>query len=401
MKQAAGWLFLVGGLCVPIFEARAQSVDWSLYEQKRSTLMTHRWSALPQNTVNKTMSEGPLLGNGDAAVICDAGTQTTQRLLIAKANFLTDDSRLWGSDSTSSKWDPVAQTNSVNWFKTERVLDPIPLPVGGISITVNASSASGYAIEQDILSGGEINMTLGTNPQVNIHTWLAQDTNLLVSELTTPSASPVSITVEVFAQGNNAAYPFNAGVNGNLAWATRQTKTNAITRWTTQAGISTRILGAAATAQKVSSSQSSLKFSLTSAAPVYVLTYISGGRPNATATQSDAKLAEAATYLNSLTEGAVTASATATIAWWKNFWTRSFVDLNDDLLNRYYYGIQYILGAAVKPWKVCPGLYGHWITTYLAQWHSDIHMDYNGHAPFYGVCSSNRPELILPFTQVI
>jgi len=377
----------------------AQEIDWQLFEQKKS-LLTGTWTQPPQNVVTQTMTQGPILGNGDAAITCNTGTLISQQLLIAKSDFITDDSRIWGSDSTNTPWDPVAFASKVEWLTTERILDPIPLPIGGINISVNAPSGSGYLIEQDILSA-QLRMTTATNPQVKIINWLDSETNLLVSELTTQSVSPVSITVETFAKNDDPNYAFNAGVSGKVAWAMRQTKTGGITRWTTQGGISTKILGAKALVSKVGSSKSKSTFFLVKGKKIYVLTYISGGRPNKTNLKSVANLSDAAMYLNALSQSNIVNMYHSTQKWWKNYWTRSFVDLNDDLMNKYYYGAQYELGSSIRVGKVCPGLYGHWITTDSAKWHGDIHMDYNGQAPFYGVCSSNRPEMMFPFITVV
>ena len=361
----------------PPMEDKMKAIDWQDYEAKRA-LLTGKWSEPPGGVVNHGMVRGPILGNGDAGVAFNNTTTTSQEMLISKSDFITDDA---------------------NQFNGQK-LDPVPLPIGGVRIKSNAPSGAGYSLEQDILSA-EVRLKSGSNPQVSVRNWLAANTNLLVSELATASTSPVDITVEVFANGNNGSYAFDAGVTGDIAWATRQTKTGGIARWTTQAGISTRILGATATVSKAGAGVATAKFSLDNRNKVYVLTCISGGRPNKTAKTSDAKLGEAAAYLNGLGESAIATIDRETRDWWKRYYMKSYVDFSDPLLLKYYYGALYELGSCIRPGKCCPGLYGLWITTDTPSWHSDIHLNYNGQAPFFGLCAANRPEMMFPFYTVI
>ena len=88
-------------------------------------------------------------------------------------------------------------------------------------------------------------------------------------------------------------------------------------------------------------------------------------------------------------------------AWWKAFWNRSQVVLNDAELERYYYTALYALASANRAGRDSPGLYGCWITQDAAAWGSDIHLNYNGQAPYFGVYSSNRPELAAPFNTAM
>jgi hypothetical protein len=47
----------------------------------------------------------------------------------------------------------------------------------------------------------------------------------------------------------------------------------------------------------------------------------------------------------------------------KQFWLKSFVELHDKVLEEYYYGAQYVLGAASRPGHLPPSLWANWLTT--------------------------------------
>ncbi len=88
-------------------------------------------------------------------------------------------------------------------------------------------------------------------------------------------------------------------------------------------------------------------------------------------------------------------------AWWQDFWLKSWLDLGDPLLERYYYGAQYVHGCSIDlEGRVVPGLAGGWITHPTPIWGGNYTMNYNGEAPFWGLPSSNRGEFTVPYARV-
>ena len=66
------------------------------------------------------------------------------------------------------------------------------------------------------------------------------------------------------------------------------------------------------------------------------------------------------------------------------------------------YSIRYILNSAIPhagQEQTAPGLYGPWGSTDNPGWHGDFTIDYNYEAIFYGVMSSNHPEMIASYPQ--
>jgi len=81
---------------------------------------------------------------------------------------------------------------------------------------------------------------------------------------------------------------------------------------------------------------------------------------------------------------------TAHRQWWRQFWSESYVEIGDPLLEKFYYAAQYIMACASRTGKVAPGLYGPWVTTDHPSWNGDYTLDYNYQTPVLGLYSSNH-----------
>ena len=79
----------------------------------------------------------------------------------------------------------------------------------------------------------------------------------------------------------------------------------------------------------------------------------------------------------------------AHVAWWRQFWARSFIEIPDKVLEQRYYLSQYVLASASRVYDFPPGLFG-WITTDTPSWNGDYHLNYNHVAPFYGLYAANH-----------
>ncbi len=79
--------------------------------------------------------------------------------------------------------------------------------------------------------------------------------------------------------------------------------------------------------------------------------------------------------------------------WWKDFYSKSEFNIDDEQLELNWYACQYHLAICARNINFPPGIYGNFITTETERWHGDYHLNYNYEAPFYAVFSSNHPEL--------
>ena len=63
--------------------------------------------------------------------------------------------------------------------------------------------------------------------------------------------------------------------------------------------------------------------------------------------------------------------------WWQQFWNKSSVDFGSkyQLLEGWWYGMQYLLGSASRPGEIVPSLFGPWVIKDPPSWVDDITMD--------------------------
>ncbi|HEX2550929.1 MAG TPA: discoidin domain-containing protein, partial [Nocardioidaceae bacterium] len=245
----------------------------------------------------------------------------------------------------------------------------------------------------------DTDMSLGGSP-VHMHTWQGQDENVVVTRVTLDAAATGPETLELStwagAGAANGSYTNTSGVSGQTLWATRQTSTSGTPLWVSRAALATRVIGA--TLQSPSSSGATAKgtFTLQPGQTVYITTGVGGGGQNPTDHLTTAQALAAAQTTQSLAE-----LAAGSAQWWKDYWLQSWVDLGDPLLEKYYYGAQYLIGSASRPGHLAPGLYGIWYTQDNPSFSGDMHLNYNFQSPWYGVYSSNRAELSLPMYDLI
>ena len=112
--------------------------------------------------------------------------------------------------------------------------------------------------------------------------------------------------------------------------------------------------------------------------------------------------AEAARVVQGLSKRPAREIQNESEAFWKDYWSRSAVALEDAELERLWYHNQYWLGCCLREGKVAPGLFGNWTSgTIGTAWHGDYHMNYNTQQVFWGVFSSNHADQHLPYIEIV
>jgi hypothetical protein len=87
---------------------------------------------------------------------------------------------------------------------------------------------------------------------------------------------------------------------------------------------------------------------------------------------------------------------------WKEYWNKSGVKLNDELLETIWYRNLYFFNCAVKDGVNTPGLFANWSYNKIGTaWHGDYHMNYNTEQPFWLCFSSNHLEKNLSYVSLI
>lgn len=86
----------------------------------------------------------------------------------------------------------------------------------------------------------------------------------------------------------------------------------------------------------------------------------------------------------------------AHVEWWSDFWKKSWVQIQDQVIEKEYYVSNYTLASCSRDKDFPPSIFGTWITKERPAWNGDYHLNYNHMAPYYGLFSSNHIEQAIP-----
>jgi len=186
---------------------------------------------------------------------------------------------------------------------------------------------------------------------------------------------------QVQGAGSDAAGDTAAEAEGGGAWFSRRADPATVKEARTVA-VASRVLGSEVT----SAGAEGLRIALQPGKKAIIVTAI--------LSDLDAKepLAAARKRVAGLTAADLAALNERHQAWWRGFWARSFVEIGDPPIERFWYGSHYLMASCSRAGKVPPGLFGNWITTDKPAWAGDFHLNYNHEAPFWGLYSSNHVD---------
>ncbi|WP_110945895.1 discoidin domain-containing protein [Streptomyces avicenniae] len=296
--------------------------------------------------------------------------------------FITEPTQADTEDSTAN---PRARVGQIELYAETSAENPNTPPEG-----------APFREEQHILDGRiTTKLTIDGTP-LELTTRLAAERNVLVTTLTSRGDAPLRLQLSTWAGTPiaRAQYTNASGADGSTLWAERTTAPG--DNWVSKAVLATRVLGASVETPEVSGATVKTYVTVRPGRTIDIVTAIAGGGRAPRDPKREALALAGAQNSRSLRD-----LDSRRVAWWKEYWLRSDVHLGKATLERFYYAAQYFLGASSRPGKVSPGLYGLWTTTDFPQFSGDLHLNYNAQAPFYGVYSSNRPELVRPFHQAI
>lgn len=383
------------------------------------------FTAPPRLMPTRKLPDGPLLGNGDVGVAI-GGVVERQRYQglgeTGGANVTAKSLSATNCPERHRFW--IAKND---FWKTKSVYpNAHPCPIGGIDVSIPALVGGEYHAEQ-ILETAEVHHTLTTalrvedpppftraGTRIHFRSWVAATENLLIVELSVegdPSetdpfreTSLVGVDVTLWPMTGNESET----ATGNLPdgyWAVRRfpSVTNSIaleqnpSREATEAAVAMRLFHHRQPGLPWSRGDgwSADRFVLSSARPILIAAAIVTGE------ESPTPLDEARRRIGALTPERINQLRDTHRQWWRNFWSASYVDLGDPLIERYYYGSQYLLASCSRNVRFPPSLFGNWITADGPSWQADYHLNYNHEAPWWGVFSSNHAELADPYDAPI
>lgn len=303
----------------------------------------------PSRSPTDKVVDGPLMGNGDLGATV-SGNPESQRFWISKCDF-------WKAKAGHGHGSPML--------------------IGGIDIHIPNLINATYHAEQ-FLYEPEIRFAFKSgNTTVIMHSWVAALENLLVIELAC-AGKTVPVEVNLWVQAGHESVT-ESGMLKDIYWISRKFN-GADLDWPSEATVAMRFLGT-----------DTNTFTLEQGQKVTVIALI------LTNHDTEKYLEDARKRVSQLDAKAIKLIQVDHNKWWQNFWSKSFIEIGDPLIEKFYYGSHYIMACCSRNTNFPPGLFGNWITTDKPAWAGDYHLNYNYEAPWWGVYSSNHVELSNPY----
>ena len=355
-----------------------------------------------QNLVTPKFTTGMLLGNGDIGVVVGSSDPSSQNFYFAKSDF-------WGT----------------HWNPSHNAFENSILSLGGLSISSPQKPATTqptpafFKMEQDILNA-EVRTTFEINgTPVSARSFTADSDNLFITELSIPkNAQPTNLQIQLWMPEPNThtAYPAKMGFDqaSESLTATRTNNLFGHDEFQARAALAVHILGTAnddLAATTITPNASTITVTLQPSFPIQLITaFRSDARIGPAGPTPEALLAQSLKLATAPSSENIPALLAEHRSWWKNYWLQSFIEIDDKTLNEFYYGSLYLMGSATRaktpenaheshPFP--PSLWANWLTSDDAAWGGRYFLNYNAEAPFYGTFSANRPDLVLPYADVI
>ncbi|HEX5552728.1 MAG TPA: hypothetical protein VFX43_05720, partial [Chitinophagaceae bacterium] len=378
-----------------------RSHDW-VHLKDKLTAMAPRWASIPGGIVTHKFTTGMLLGNGDIGVVA-GDTLDRQTFYFGKSDF-------WGvavkkPDDPASIWQgSILSAGGLTISSPEKAIDP----------------SRAFHMEQN-LTTAEVHTTMQWGDAVvRMSSWMADSAdggknNFFITKLVSTNDVRLHIILWVpdkYKYGGKwldcaSIYPYASGTMNGALWVTRENYNNAKFNhggnYTARIALAASLVGAAYTNTAIGGGKATGDFLLKAKAPVYLVVSFASAK----GVNKDHCATMSAVKKNAIQQGwNLNASKIDALNndheyWWKKYWLKSYIDIHDSTLEKFYYGALYVLGCASRAGNFPPSLFGNWITTDLTSWGARYFLNYNEEAAYYGVCSSNRPELMLPYRHLI
>lgn len=321
--------------------------------QKKLSRYKAIFTQRPQQVPSNKVVDGPIIGNGDVGVVV-SGEPEQQRFWISKNDF---------------------------WKAKRMFPNGSPCLLGGIDIHIPSLKNGSYYCEQRLYEA-EIRSTFqsGTS-SVSTRSWVAASQNLLVIELSC-EGEPVPVSVDLWVQPGHESTTVG-GQRDGISWVSRHFS-GADLDWPTQGSLALRSLD-----------KTGNEFVLHEGEHKIIVISVCTNHDSVDC------LNEAIRYAEGSSIASIASIRAEHDQWWRQFWSKSAIEIGDELLEQFWYGSHYIMACCSRNKAFPPGLFGNWITTDSPAWAGDYHMNYNYQAPWWGTYSSNHIELTEPYDTPI
>jgi len=350
----------------PDFEPAVAIDQRYMLDETAAIVSRHRgvFTSPPQNVPTTKVPDGPLLGNGDVGVVI-SGPPERQRFWISKCDF---------------------------WLAREgNHRGGSPRPIGGLDVFIPAMRNARYHVEQLIKEGLVVATFTSEDSAITMRSWICDSPDILLVEITA-SGKAVGVEADLWAKTGEGTTTKRSDRRMHLV--TRGFDMPEL-KWPCAAAMALRTIGA--NPEPVYIVENSGKYFFEGAVsnsfavePGRTVTLAVSVCTNFDAADYEGRAVE---LVRGLSPDRIETLRKAHETWWRLFWSKSFVETGDPVIDKHWYGSLYLMASCSRNGQFPPGLLGNWVTSDRPAWHADYHTNYNHQAPWWGVYSANHVEL--------
>lgn len=318
-----------------------------VFVKAQPTAYKNSWEKAPSRIPNNASVDAPLMGNGDLTMSVGYKSGTLSYYL-SKNDF-------W---RLRSKADGLSG----------------PRVVGVLDLKITGLDDASFSAEQLLNNGNTTTSLKNQHHGLEVKSWVSATSNLVFIELKAVDKE-LQVSIDLTAPKNSMA-KLETGKTGDINWLTRS--------FVDSVDIPT----------EVSVALKKLNYGVN-------MQMIEPGKPLilALTVESNFKqkntLAYVLNQIKKINKGSVAKIEQQHNKWWKGYWDKSSITVENPVLMKAYYQGLYTMAACSRDPKFPPGIFG-WTTTDFPSWNGDYHLNYNFQAPFYGLFSANRIEQATP-----
>lgn len=299
------------------------------------------WSSAPQLIPSDVSTDAPLMGNGDITMSVGY-KENTLRYYLSKNDF----------------WRLRSQADKLSG----------PRVVGFVDINIDGMDNAGFSARQSLGNGVTTCVLHKDIQKIEASSRVSATGNFIFIELSA-TGKAAKVSIQLTAPENRQA-KLETGKTGDIYWLTRSFKDSVDIP--SEVAVSLKAVNADANTILLKPGKKEII---------------------AIAVESGFKKAEPLEYvleqIKKINAGRVAALMMQHDKWWKSYWSKSSVTIEDTVLMKAYYQGLYTMAACSRDPQFPPGIFG-WTTTDNPEWNGDYHLNYNFQAPFYGLYAANR-----------
>lgn len=318
----------------------------------------------PSKTPGRVAVDGPLLGNGSVAVAM-AGQPEQQTYYLTRNDF---------------------------WRLKSAYNESFPAVLGTLQIDIPSLKSASYKIQQDLYhASATADFTKG-NASAIIRSEVAATKDWLIIEIKNNGQASMGGKVALLLPQADQFY-VNPPLENKLPDSTSSGNDAQGLQWIQRAFVKDVSIQSQAVAALKIIGKDSNEFLLKPGETMVMVCALSSNFRDTNCLQIVKQ------QIRKTSIETVKSTRKAHLAWWKHFWNKSLVNIEDPVIEQQYYRSQYNLASCSRDPKFPPGIFGSWVTREIPSWNGDYHLNYNYTAPFYALYSSNHLEQAMPYYE--